>query len=606
MTTKWTTGAVKLRSRGLGPKGKLCRFLLYSAKAIEANWFAASLSIGILLWAFGTYRFTDSHTNVLDAALQSVQLFVLNSQDKKSGDPWLYIPKFLAPIFTFNVIVAAFYPRLVRALQNVILSSASGHIIICGLGTKGLAVAKACQSDPDCQGLLIVAIDKQPTSGSEDEFREATEGSGILLVGDFRDKAVLLMANCNAASRVFISGSDDSENLTATQALKSLNPPEGDKLNTPKVFIHLQQTSLVTARQREGNDSDLGTPYSLIESTARLTLVSYPAFSMTDDGVLAPRRVAIIGYSAISEAMLIEIADLWHTETETERKLGSADHSRSEAELPRPKDLAQMQVYLVGEALQEAFRIISFNESNVKKALCPKFFKDIPNLIENTVDGEIELVYLPYDDTTDAIRILRQLERLPNETEVVCTSWQPNPLRAVIEARSDRKPNVNTYGLLDDDPKLTTVLGQTFEEGAQIVHKDIYSSNVEWDKASYEHRCSSRRCIHRLVANLYASNLRLFESMNPNRVHFNDTVVEEMAKREHEAWRRERASNGWVCKSVENRPQKELPTIRAWRSGDDSDVLTKCWETNIKTFKCNDKYPSLIRELGFEVKESNF
>lgn len=95
--------------------------------------------------------------------------------------------------------------------MNKVIASMEGHLIVAGWGRVGRSIAHYAQR----LGTDVVAIDLQP--GAADEPTP-------LVVGDANDDDVLLAAGVERASVVVAALSDDTDNLSLTLTVRSLNP----------------------------------------------------------------------------------------------------------------------------------------------------------------------------------------------------------------------------------------------------------------------------------------------------------------------------------------------------------------------------------------------
>jgi hypothetical protein len=150
-----------LRRRQRGPR---VRFGRLRTLAAEAQWWvigafaAAALVLGFVGFV-GYQQATGGPAGGWDVLYLTLQLFTLESGALEVAEaipPSLQIARLLAPAVAAIAVVGAVVALAREQLERVRLRFERGHVVVCGVGEEGLALARSLRA----HGCRVVAVER--------------------------------------------------------------------------------------------------------------------------------------------------------------------------------------------------------------------------------------------------------------------------------------------------------------------------------------------------------------------------------------------------------------------------------------------------------------
>jgi hypothetical protein len=254
------------------------------------------------------YHVGEESVSFSNALYHAAQLFLLHAPHFGEPVPWtLEIARWLAALSTifliFDFAIRFFY----REKTGLKLQRLKNHSIVCGLGSKGMAVVeKLYQSDKK-----IVAVEKFPDAEMEERLRRM----GIPMVtGDATKKEILLEARIKSAKSVYALCPDDNTNCAIAMISNKINKQEGI---SRKCYVHINDTELRSALQtnQQKNDSNSNQTLSFIDAfTPRAISLLTHDFPLDHDGISANDRrsvhLVIMGFGRMGRTIAVKAAQL--------------------------------------------------------------------------------------------------------------------------------------------------------------------------------------------------------------------------------------------------------------------------------------------------------
>ena len=182
-----------------------------------------------------------------------------------------------------------------------------GHVVVCGLGVKGLEVARSARD----QSFHVVAIERD---ADNPHIREAKAGGITVLVGEAADPEILGKARIARCSSLFAMGPDSENARITSSAWKILDAgissgAIGRRARVPVLFSHIASYETRTLLQaREYATYEHGRPWveitNIYDLCARMIEREIP---------LQPGsgRLLLVGSAPFMEALLHRIARRW-------------------------------------------------------------------------------------------------------------------------------------------------------------------------------------------------------------------------------------------------------------------------------------------------------
>ncbi|MCX5770380.1 MAG: NAD-binding protein, partial [Candidatus Hydrogenedentes bacterium] len=171
---------------------------------------SAGAAGAIVLGYWGLYEYfarTGQPRPLWDVAYFIVYLFVIESGEATGPVPWqLAAARLLAAGVAFWAVGKAGLVLYRERLQLARPARWRGHVVICGLGRKGLKLAKEFRA----AGWRVAAIDRNPDNPAIASCRHV---GVIVLVGDAAESAMLTRAGAARAKYVITVTGDDGVNI---------------------------------------------------------------------------------------------------------------------------------------------------------------------------------------------------------------------------------------------------------------------------------------------------------------------------------------------------------------------------------------------------------
>jgi FlaA1/EpsC-like NDP-sugar epimerase len=190
--------------------------------------------IGLLAFIFGCHgysmalRGTQEDHSVYSVIYWTLQLFTGQEGFTPLHYSWeLQSARFMALFVLFYAAVRTIATVLRQQFENIKISRSRNHVIICGLGQKGLILTSRFRED----GWRVVVIDMDENNGWHTQCR----GMGALvLVGNAADRRILEKARVDRAQYVISVCGDDGANCQVTMCTRKLLPERRKRALTCK------------------------------------------------------------------------------------------------------------------------------------------------------------------------------------------------------------------------------------------------------------------------------------------------------------------------------------------------------------------------------------
>lgn len=188
-----------------------------------------------------------------------------------------------------------------------------GHVIVCGIGEDGYAIAKEFLES----GEKVVAIDTDPTGQLADL---KTEGAVVFTDDATREGVLTDYARLHHATEVFATTGSDTANGDIVEIVNRW-AKSNNKTNVIEITARMDDKRLRRTLHEE--TMPIGTvlfrTYNVPSATARELLTAYPVDNImhTDQRI----HVWIVGWTAFSEALLDQLLNLMHYPDSIDRKV---------------------------------------------------------------------------------------------------------------------------------------------------------------------------------------------------------------------------------------------------------------------------------------------
>ena len=271
----------------------------------------------------------------LDFVYASLQLFVLQSGAQVTVNNWqLEMARFLAPVLTLSSLFIIFWTLFDR-LRIVRLFINPGHVVICGCGYLGPAIARHYIRK---EKRLVVIIEKDPTNSALDECRKY---GAMVIIGNATNEEILSQVRIFLTSEIFlVTGDDDANAEIAVLCEKIVSEPRTRldqlfikivnvlkvfgiyrQLSTPRCHIHFEDAllsktfSLSHPILKDGNNPLKMEFFNLYRIAGYcVQKIDPPPFSQTEIQMGIHPHLMIIGFGRMGENLVVQAAKRWKAE----------------------------------------------------------------------------------------------------------------------------------------------------------------------------------------------------------------------------------------------------------------------------------------------------
>jgi voltage-gated potassium channel Kch len=535
--------------------------------------------VGVLIlvaFVFGFYGLKAYFLNEGEARTNSdliyltLRLFILEYEGFVGPIPWqLEVGRFFAPLILAYSAVIALLGVMQDQLQLFRARISRNHVVICGLGDKGLAIAKALQNADK----RVIAIEKEKNNSHISICRDL---GVIVLIGDATEPDYLCRASIRKANHLFAVCGDDGANAQIAGAARTLVGNRRKGILTCLIHIVDRNLAKLLAEKEitsKGADAFRLEFFSIYTEGARVLLDKYPAFPKNADQPPPATHILVIGLNELSESLILKAARLWH-----ERCKESGQILRVTVIDPlasRDTEILKIQT----PQLESACSIESLDISIDS----PEFYSG-QYLRNDRKSCDFSQIYICLQNETVALQtaltVRHQLKRQQIPT-VVCMNHQSGlALHLAEENGSGQGFGLDSFGLLDATCTADLLENSTNEVLARAIHEN-YVANQKAEGATPNSN-SSIRPWNELPKTLQESNRRQADHFGEKLksagceirrsyvwdiqlFKFNQSTIEILAEAEHDRWVTERKADGWKYRpGKKDIDSKKSPYLVPW------------------------------------------
>ena len=504
-----------------------------------------------------------------DVVYLDLQLFVIQIPIFKTPlHPALNVARFLAPSVAGYTAWQAVARLFADQLQSFRLRLIRDHVVICGLGRKGLVLAREFLRRGD--SVVIIEQDEE-----NDFVRPCRELGALVLVGDASERELLTRVGVARARCVLALCDDDGVNAqVAVHAADIAGGRDGAPLACVVHVFDPQFCALL--RQRE-----LGTAagtrlrlefFNVFELGARVLLEEErPGADAPDSGPAAPEHVVIVGVGHMGESLVVAAARQWRARAPSGSRLCVTlvdSHARAIAESLRAR-------YPELDAVSD----LTACEMDVRSA---RFVR--AEFLDHIGDDAHLRIFVCLDDDSlglaSALAIARRVD--PRRASVVVRMAQDAGLATLLRGLPDESGSfrhLRAFALLDRACRPEQVLHGNREVLARAIHSEYLrlqraagdtlatnSSLRPWDDLPDDLKESNREQADDLRSKLDAvgCHMEAVTAWDDPLFEFTPGEIESMAVLEHDRWMRSKVLAGWRHGERKDPERKTHPCLVAY------------------------------------------
>jgi voltage-gated potassium channel Kch len=539
----------------------------------------------------------DESRTLLDIVYLTIQLFVLQSGAVTPPLPWqLDIARFLAPAIAGYTAARALAQALRRQLQSLHAGFFKNHVVIAGLGKRGMLLAEAFYR----RGERVIVIE----SDQANDFIPLCVALGIpVLEGDARQAGTLLLAGIRRAARLFAVGSNDGINAEiAVQARTLCAQRTGTPLTCHLHLVDPALCELLQERELSIVASDRGARFeffNIFETGAREILKEYPAFEPKSQ---LRQHLVVVGVGHFGESLIVHAAKAWW-------KTRSLRGGRLRVTLlDRNATQRKKMLSVRYPRLEQACELIPI-DMDIDS---PEFLQGV-FLEDNSDRHGVTSMYVCLDDDAVALSAGLMLHDVVKglDIPVVVRQAGEGGLGSFIQERApdaSRGEGLESFPLLEKTCQPDLLLGGTCEVLARAIHEEYTSVQVEggkaadparvrWEKLPEALKESNRRQADSIGAKLgrFRCIIEPLRDWDAPAFEFSSEEVEVLARLEHARWLSERRRGGWRFDPLrKDLDKKATPALVPWEQlTEDAKHISRESVRNL---------PHLLADIGFRIR----
>ena len=502
-----------------------------------------------------------------DILYRIFQLFVLSFDATITLNLELELARWLAPAIAAYTAAKALAVIFREQFQLLKLRFLRNHIIICGLGNKGLLLSLKFKD----YGYNIVAIELDEEN---DNIKECRDINITVLIGNAAAPYILRRVGLNRAKSLFSLCGQDSINVEVAVQVRKLLISKRDKPLTCVVHItDPKLCRLIKEREFETEKKDDFRLefFNLFDQAVKSMTSTFPPFDYKKESHSSVPHLLIVGAGKMGESLLVHTAKKW-------MDLPGRNNEKIKISIiDKEAEKKQKLFYLRYPRLKEICEIIP-REMDIES---PQF-EEGKFLFSNSGECNLTIIYICLDNDSFALSTaltLYQRLRL-YDIPIVVRMNSETGIAQLLQGESHGLGRLHGFGLLDRvlDPEL--MLMGTHEILARAIHEEYLNAQFEkgetlesnpslvsWDELPETLKDSNRRQADFLGVKLGVIGCYIIPmtDWNAEPIEFNSEEIEKMAKMEHEDWVEERQKDGWkYTPGPKDIKKKKISSLIPW------------------------------------------
>jgi len=565
------------------------------------------LVLGLAALILGLIGFTKNNLatgeerTFLDNLYLTLGLLSMNTGSVPGPVSWeLQIARFLVPALAAYTALLAIAMVFTQQAQQVKLWSMRDHIIICGLGRKGVRLTNQFRD----RGDKVVVIE---ADDGNDWIEASRESGAVVLNGDASDSEKLRKARLNRARYLISVVGDDGKNAEVAVQAKKLSHEREDGALTciihivdPQLWYLLREKELYSAV-----DSNFRLElFNIFDRGASLLLKTYSPWGGDVSETARNKRLILIGLGKLGQSLVVQAASQWR-----EQRANADQRLR--------------------------FTLVDLDAKQKKETLCVRYpnLEDVSELEPLNIDvrsAEFQSGGFLFDDSgncdVDSVYVCMDNDSLGLHTgltlfqkirdhniPVVVRMAEDAGLAFLLHEGKSQNKKLHVFPLLDQTCTPDLILGGTHEVLARNLHdaylKGLDSSQIEgggdlalspWEDLPEDTKERNLMQADRISGILDEHGYRIapLTDWKAADLVFSEKEgsdeVEEMARMEHKLWCQEMLADGWQHGPVRSKNQKTNPDIKLWE------------ELSLEEINKNKKFirdlPKVLARAGFQIE----
>jgi len=572
-------------------------------KWLDYKWLIFSALILVIL-GLGYTGFSKLYASLgetrtpLDILYRTLQLLTLESGFADGIIPWeLELARLLAPAVAAYAALMTLSVIFKKQFQLLRLRFFKEHLVICGLGRKGVLLAQKFRE----QGSRVVVIELDE---GNDLVEQCRESGATVLIGNAASQELLCKARIHKAKYLIAVCGDDGINAEiAVLAFDLVGKRKGKVLTC---IIHIVEPQLCRLLEKQ----EIGTRkigafrlefFNIFDKGAWSWLGQYSPFLDTEGMRISKPHLLIVGAGRMGMSLIAQAARKWKESS--------------------PNGNIKICVTIIDTKSEAIKKLLDLRYPVVRKSCSLKYlqmdiessdFEEARFLFDKEKKCDITSIFICLDNDSFGLStalILHRRTKKYNIPIMVRMARDAGLARLLHrgEKRDDSYAALHVFGLLDRTCHPEQVLLGTKEILARAIHEDYRNrqkkkgetsktnpSLVSWDELPEDLQESNRQQADHIGEKLkdMGYDVSELENWDEKLFEFAPEEIEMMAKVEHKRWVEERKRSGWRL-GQKNIKRKKTPYLIPWDELDE--------ETKEKDRAPVRNLPFYLREAGYKI-----
>lgn len=546
------------------------------------------------------YRMTGEPKSVATAFYNALWLFSIEAGNLSSPIPWeLELARWLSPAVAMFAVLLGFAVLFRDQVRLIGLGFHRNHVIICGLGQKGLTIARNFRASK----FPVVVIEMD---GNNPNIATCREFGCIVLIGDARDEYLLEKAGVKRARYLIgVCNEDGANSDVAVIARKLVAGKTNGKLNCT---IHIKDPNLwVLLRSQEFSAAENPTfrldIFNIYDQGAKQLLREFP-FASGIPGQAVPPHILIMGVGPFAEQLILNSARRWSSEYDaTQQKLHiTLIDPQSETHIQRI-----CQEYSLVDKICE-WKALAFDFDSLE------FFK-AEFLFNQKNEMDVSMVYVMVEDESiglsSALTLVERMRHTP--VRILVRMNEEKGLASLIqETRRNTSlfDKLFLFGLMERTCKLDLIYNSSHEAISRAIHEGYLQQEelkgnqpgsssilVPWDCLPEDYKEMNRTQADGIGTKLHAIHCDIlpWSEYGGDKFTFAPAEIEILAALEHERWCAQKQLQGWKYGAIRNDRLKLHPCLVQY---DDPRLSEEEKEKDRNTIR---QIPQYLASAGYQI-----
>ncbi len=417
---------------------------------------------------------------IVAAGLAIAGLFLIIIGKPAKKETLFNIAQFLAACGTILATIKGFWKQIREKYDLIRLQQTSGHIVICGLGDKGMRLMNTFAE----KGFRVVIIEAQK---DHPDIAGCRERNVLVMIGDASDDVVLDEANTAKAKYLFAVSGDDNTNINIARQGKNL-AQAGHKVDEKiflRCYVHVARSSLrdifarheLFAKTYDYFDASI---FNIYETSARVIFEKYPPDFYAGELCLSTDTIPIvvIGFGIMGENIVKQAVRVGHYARWTKLGISIVDHNI--------KERSEKFIALYGDGkTPPSFAVPDISINFVDRD--PECLLSSADII-GTAGRQPVAVYIAVDDDSIGISLALRIRKVLGSDAtpvIVCMRSSLSELIKGKEAQFIVDQNIHGLNIHDAACGYQVLIEEITDELAQTIHSAYVNAQILFTKDDF-------------------------------------------------------------------------------------------------------------------------